>query len=435
MRNSSLKTQMRLAFIIMLVFSSIIPIIYLSAYNSSENLQIECDIKLELLNKHTELHAIQFEASLEQLHSNFLALSCDPFIQEIVEYHITNSTLVAEFGLSENKTTGDFYPQRLRSNLFYTHLLEQFLNNFKYNPHILMIRVFSDNGNVLVGVVDGSEDFCDYKMDKSWFQDTIHSTDPNATFVSPISLSRILGVPVIRFSTPLIVENEIKGLLVVNYRVMDLVDSFFNTYSSINHFSCMLDPNYENAEGVLLGEVFIAHSLYPELCFNESNGGNIYFTEDMFDSLPLGEKGEIILDGQVHYFAYRKITFYQRDWYLVHVELAEKFSEGADLLKKNNHILLLIVVLGVVVLGTLLSLVLSHTIVGNEEKLRKSEEEVARLRKIFPICASCKKIRDHQGIWNDLEGYVSSHSEIDFSHSICPDCMKELYPDMIPEDN
>jgi hypothetical protein len=60
------------------------------------------------------------------------------------------------------------------------------------------------------------------------------------------------------------------------------------------------------------------------------------------------------------------------------------------------------------------------------------EEAVAhikRLRGLLPICASCKKIRDDRGYWSQMEIYISQHSEADFSHSICPDCMKTLYPE------
>ncbi len=55
---------------------------------------------------------------------------------------------------------------------------------------------------------------------------------------------------------------------------------------------------------------------------------------------------------------------------------------------------------------------------------------------IIPICSSCKKIRDDDGYWNQIEVYIRDHSEADFSHSICPGCAKELYPDLeIYEDN
>jgi len=62
-------------------------------------------------------------------------------------------------------------------------------------------------------------------------------------------------------------------------------------------------------------------------------------------------------------------------------------------------------------------------------KLNKALEEVKTLSGFLPICASCKKIRDDRGYWNQIEAYISAHSEAEFSHGICPECCKKLYPD------
>jgi len=48
---------------------------------------------------------------------------------------------------------------------------------------------------------------------------------------------------------------------------------------------------------------------------------------------------------------------------------------------------------------------------------------------MLPICASCKKIRDDQGYWQQVESYIIQHSEAQFSHSICPECARKLYPE------
>ena len=52
------------------------------------------------------------------------------------------------------------------------------------------------------------------------------------------------------------------------------------------------------------------------------------------------------------------------------------------------------------------------------------------LRGFLPICAHCKKIRDDQGYWEQLEKYITDHSQAMFSHSICPECVGKLYPDL-----
>ena len=60
-------------------------------------------------------------------------------------------------------------------------------------------------------------------------------------------------------------------------------------------------------------------------------------------------------------------------------------------------------------------------------QLEKALVEVKTLRGILPICSFCKKIRDDDGYWNQVEVYVKERSDADFSHSICPDCMEEHY--------
>lgn len=63
-------------------------------------------------------------------------------------------------------------------------------------------------------------------------------------------------------------------------------------------------------------------------------------------------------------------------------------------------------------------------------ELQQALAEVKKLSGLLPICASCKRIRDDQGYWRQIEGYISAHSEADFSHGICPKCAKELYPEL-----
>ena len=68
------------------------------------------------------------------------------------------------------------------------------------------------------------------------------------------------------------------------------------------------------------------------------------------------------------------------------------------------------------------------------QELQKALTEVKTLSGLIPICASCKKIRDDKGYWNQIESYISDHSEAEFSHGLCPECMKKLYPDLMEDD-
>ena len=66
-------------------------------------------------------------------------------------------------------------------------------------------------------------------------------------------------------------------------------------------------------------------------------------------------------------------------------------------------------------------------------ELQKALKEVKTLSGLIPICSSCKKIRDDKGFWNQLELYIREHSEAEFSHGICPDCVEKLYPGLYHE--
>lgn len=69
-----------------------------------------------------------------------------------------------------------------------------------------------------------------------------------------------------------------------------------------------------------------------------------------------------------------------------------------------------------------------------EIELLKSNEEIKILRGIIPICAACKKIRDDKGSWEQIEVYIQDHSDAEFSHGICPECVQKLYPEFAEDD-
>jgi PAS domain-containing protein len=62
-------------------------------------------------------------------------------------------------------------------------------------------------------------------------------------------------------------------------------------------------------------------------------------------------------------------------------------------------------------------------------ELREALDNIKTLRGLVPICANCKKIRDDKGYWQQVEVYVRDHSEATFTHGLCPECAKLLFPD------
>ncbi len=88
--------------------------------------------------------------------------------------------------------------------------------------------------------------------------------------------------------------------------------------------------------------------------------------------------------------------------------------------------------------GTLLEKAIRYSIkrkqLENEKErlIRELQESLAKVKLLsglLPICASCKKIRDDKGYWKQVETYFSEHSDARFTHGICPDCGKKLYPE------
>jgi len=73
---------------------------------------------------------------------------------------------------------------------------------------------------------------------------------------------------------------------------------------------------------------------------------------------------------------------------------------------------------------------LNKEIESKNKELKKAFAEIKILQGFLPICSACKKIRDDKGYWNQIESYIRDHSEAEFTHGICPDCIEKLYPDL-----
>ena len=67
------------------------------------------------------------------------------------------------------------------------------------------------------------------------------------------------------------------------------------------------------------------------------------------------------------------------------------------------------------------------------KELKEALDTINTLHGILPICANCKKIRDDKGSWSQIEEYITKHSDAQFSHGICPECAKKLYPEFVKD--
>jgi K+-sensing histidine kinase KdpD len=74
---------------------------------------------------------------------------------------------------------------------------------------------------------------------------------------------------------------------------------------------------------------------------------------------------------------------------------------------------------------------------AQKQLIRELQAALANIKKLsglLPICAACKRIRDDQGYWSEVEAYIRNHSEATFTHGICPECAKKLYPEYFQAD-
>ena len=82
-------------------------------------------------------------------------------------------------------------------------------------------------------------------------------------------------------------------------------------------------------------------------------------------------------------------------------------------------------------IATMLAMILvSMKLQRHIDERDQARKEVRTLSGLLPICSHCKKIRDDKGDWQILESYIAHHSEADFSHGLCPDCVSEYYPEV-----
>lgn len=73
---------------------------------------------------------------------------------------------------------------------------------------------------------------------------------------------------------------------------------------------------------------------------------------------------------------------------------------------------------------------MTRTLQKQKRELEQAQSHIKVLQGLLPICSACKKIRDDEGYWQILETYIKDRCDVQFTHGMCPDCIKEHYPDI-----
>jgi hypothetical protein len=115
---------------------------------------------------------------------------------------------------------------------------------------------------------------------------------------------------------------------------------------------------------------------------------------------------------------------------------ADGFLEFAKTSQSRLESITVILTLSGVFISVIIAFIATYLVVkadralqDEKNKLQKALDEIKTLRGIIPICSHCKQIRDDEGSWQKVEEYIRANSEAEFSHGICPGCMKKHYPE------
>ena len=101
-----------------------------------------------------------------------------------------------------------------------------------------------------------------------------------------------------------------------------------------------------------------------------------------------------------------------------------------DFLLVFRHLVTYTVVIGLSAAMELTRARYQTRLLDEKEALTRALDRVHTLQGLLPICSNCKKIRDDSGYWNQLEHYISTHSDVQFSHGLCPECKKEFLKEL-----
>ncbi len=276
----------------------------------------------------------------------FQVLSPYDQIDEIVEWRKNNASL-DEYYESLNSTEriqGDLYPHQINSTQLYQTIYGYFNQIQQSTEGIDLIRIFYRDGNILVGERLGEEDLVDYKGDKSWFSDGLN-LEEGSYYVSPISIARRTESPAIRILRPIFIDGEVYGIFVMNFQEEKILEFIYeDSRYNEDYRAFIIDPNYENAEGEILGAVYIANSFNRSRVFQEISPEDIEFNASSLNLSISWYNQSTLIENRVFFFKTATASLDQRIWYVtVAISKDSMYSESTQRLIQNLIIFCLII--------------------------------------------------------------------------------------------
>lgn len=321
-----------------------------------------------------------------------------------------------------------------------------------------IVRVNNNNHNPYI--VKSNE--LQNKKERYYFKDT-YNLDSGKIFISPLDLNMEKGKieepfkPMLRIGTPVFDRSGNKqGIILINYLAINMLDDIRNLYitkhneflsslstSEVLSFSSPIKnmPLLLNSDGdYLIGEksddewnFMLKHGVTIKDKCNEAwqimtknHSGQINTCEGLFTYTtiyPL-KRGFTSSSGSSKPYSSSdiKVNYSDYSWKLT------SYVKKQELKKMyNNSIKVAFVTILAI---SLILIIVSYILARNIYLKKEAQNDIKTLNGLLPICSTCKKIRNDEGYWDQLESYISDHSEADFSHGICPDCIKKYFPDL-----
>lgn len=290
------------------------------------------------------------------------------------------------------------------------------------------------------------------KGNRYYFKETINQ-DVNEVFMSPLDLNIELGKieqplkPMIRFGMPLKDSNGNKsGIVLLNYRAGILIKDLERVVASGSpgRFSLLNDKGYwltgpdkSKCWGFMYPDkkqITFAKAFPDEWKkISASESGQFLSSKGLFTfgsffplkniQKPKGSHGTLLPCKSTE----NKTCFFK----LVSHVPGEVISENAARVFKKLLMLYILLIFILIAGAVYFATVREQKRQTAEERqklikeLQTALDEVKSLQGVIPICSYCKEIRDEEGVWNKLEAYIHSHSDAEFTHGVCPKCLKE----------
>ena len=387
-----------------------------------------------------EIQAANIDSEIQQVSSDLMLLANQKDMRDLWD----------DYGVPHSGVLADLSQEHLRVAR-YRRLYDQ-------------IRVFDEGGKEIVRVNfnDGRpavvpQQKLQNKKDRYYFRDTLDLA-PGEVFVSPLDLNIEHGKieqplkPMLRFGTPVSDRRGNKrGIVLLNFFGAKLLQRFASQLTAPQGSQAMLlntdgywlySPHLDKNWGFMYEDrkdrVFANDypDAWQEIKSNESvqiETGRGLFTSKTVYPLLEGQKSST---GSGEAFSPSKAQMGAKEYHWKIVLFAPSEVLYASRNKRRIYAALALTLLALTLAFG--SWWLAKSVVlrrQTEEKRKKLIDElqealgnVKTLQGIIPICMHCKKIRDDDGYWHQVEVYVRNHSQAEFSHSLCTECLKELYP-------